>query len=164
VDQAQDLINYQMARAEEYSSLFFATRNLLRNVEIDQLWHANDSARPPRLSGYFAADTNQLRATEIILADLASTVGNKPKVLVIFPRDRDILAQNEAGRRHGPAFATFVDNLSAKGWKIIDLSASPEIRRSKNLSLGCSAHWNASTNRLAAEYINGQMNQLGITK
>jgi len=163
VDTIQDFINYQIAKAEEYSSLVFLTRNILRNVEAHQLWPSSaGNTNATQASGYFTVDKDRLRATEIILKELAIAVGQRPKVLLIFPRERDILVQNETGLRRGPAFAAFIESLRASGWNVIDLSESPDIRRMSDLSLRCNAHWNASTNQVAAEFIKGKLQELGI--
>ncbi|MEO1159807.1 MAG: hypothetical protein AAFW74_05010 [Pseudomonadota bacterium] len=131
----------------QHSSLFSLIKLVKARLRAKQ---------PPgkrKAAGYFTYDQKALRATELILADLARAANGKARIMLVFPRNTDFSRRASAGKQGSAEFAAFLTNVASAGWQVIDLSQVPALQAMPDTTLGCDGHWNAAANRAAAEYL-----------
>ena len=93
-------------------------------------------------------------AVRLVLHDLAREIGNRPKIMLLFPMHSDLVARRKQKKNYSDQVNQFIGDLRSDGWTVIDTAdALSEADQSSDLSLGCNAHWNAATNRRVADFL-----------
>jgi len=104
--------------------------------------------------GYFTTDQREITAVKLILHDLAGEIGNRPKIMLLFPVHSDFVARRSQKKNYSDQVNQFIGDLHSDGWRVIDMAdALSEADQSTDLTLGCNAHWNATTNRRIADFL-----------
>lgn len=126
-----------------------ATLSLLRQVS-SQL----TLSRNPYSGGYFTTDPSEVTAAKLALRDLSKEIGDRPKILLVFPAVADLDERARRGAAYSDEVGGLLGQLKSDGWLVIDLAdAVTDIYHSRDITLGCDGHWNADTNRIVADYL-----------
>ncbi len=148
-DLFSDFVQLTSERGANSSSLF----TLYRMVKWQFLASSKEEDEDASKSYYFIPDERNIAALRIIFHDLAAAAIGKRKVLLVFPRNKDIGEQRRQSAQGSPNFIALLNDFAHDGWEVVDLSQIPTIKSLKDLSLGCNGHWNAEANKAAADYL-----------
>jgi hypothetical protein len=103
---------------------------------------------------YFTTDQREITAVKLALDDLSREIGNRPKIILLLPMPMDLIERRRRGINYSDQVNRFIGDLRSDGWTVIDTAeALFEADQSGDTTLGCNAHWNATTNRKIAEFI-----------
>jgi len=136
-------------RLAQHSSFFALIQMVSARIGAKK----RELSAPETGTGYFTTNVSALRATELILDEMAQGAADKSRIILVFPRDSDFSQQKTLGKQGSEEFVAFLTNIASIGWKVIDLSQVPALQAMPDTTLGCNSHWNAAANRAAAEYL-----------
>jgi len=130
-------------------SKFSATLSLLRQLSSEMTERRTASGR-----GYFTTDQREITAVKLVLDDLSREVGDRPKMILLFPTHGDLAQRRRLGKSYSEQLSRFIGDLRSNGWVIIDTAvAISKDDQSGDITLGCDPHWNAATNLRIAEFL-----------